>query len=672
MSPFSQVADYIIEHVDWITKSWVEAIRHQPDIHSAESLTYRQIVDHLPYLCHDLADRLRAAGVQPTPAEAQHARTHGVHRWEQGYKLDELIRESGILRHVFVVECLDAFRRTVPEFDMQSRTELATVIHRFFDDMLMKSAQQFAKEQESGLIASRQNTQGILESALDSIVVMGEDGFVREWNPAAERMFGYKREEVIGKELASLIIPEELRDRHRLGLAHYLKSGEGPLLGQRIEVEAIGARGKRLLVELAITPARIDEKAVFTAYLRDITERVQTERRREAQYAIASLLAGDVPLSETAPAILETVAKSGAWVFSALWLADADGQLKCYTTWQADGAGAENFAAETMSRTLKRGEGVPGSVLLSGKPVWIADAARQEEFTRRREAAASDLHGVLVFPLTGSSGRNGVIEILSHSILSPDEDLLRLVDSLGIQVGLYLERKQTEEELHRQKEAAEAANMAKDRFLAALSHELRTPLTPVLMWACVASGDETLDPSMREDVRMVCRNIELEARLIDDLLDLTRITQGKLQLKLQKCDAHLLLEHALEIVRSQITAKRIQLELDLTASNHRIEGDPTRIQQVFWNLLKNAQKFTPEGGRISVRSFDSAPDVLAFEISDTGRGIDPDLMPRLFTAFQQGAPSGEGLGLGLAICRAVVEMHGGKISARSNGAGQGA
>ena len=672
-SHFSKLADYIVENVDSITKSWVEAIEHQPDIRSTEGLTYRQVVDHLPYLCHDLADRLRNVGVETTADEAHHARVHGIHRWEQGYKLDEVIRESGIIRHVFAVKCLDAFQRHLPEFDAQARLETETVIHRFFDDVLIQSAQQFADEQTKALTASRQNTEGILASALDSIIVMGEDGLVREWNPAAERMFGYSREQAIGRELARLIIPEELRDRHRKGLAHYLATGEGPLLGRRIEVNAIGAHDRRILVELAITPARIDDKAVFTAYLRDITERVQAERRREAQYAIASLTSGEAPLHETASRVLETIGTSGPWVVGALWLVQPDGSLTCQETWQAPDSKVDAFARATAARKLARGEGVPGEVIASGKPVWLADAAVDARFARREVAMANNLHGTLMFPLTGSSGRNGVIEMLSHSVISPDEDLLRLVESLGIQVGLYIERKHVEEELHRQKEAAEAANLAKDRFLAALSHELRTPLTPVLMWACVTSGDETLDPALREDIRMVCRNVELEARLIDDLLDLTRITQGKLQLKLQTCDANRLVEHAVDIVRSQIAAKNIQLTLDLQASEHQIQGDPTRVQQVFWNLLKNAQKFTPENGRITIRSYDAAPGVLAFDITDTGRGIDPELMPKLFNAFQQGAvPTGEGLGLGLAICRAIVEMHGGNISASSNGPGQGA
>jgi two-component system CheB/CheR fusion protein len=192
------------------------------------------------------------------------------------------------------------------------------------------------------------------------------------------------------------------------------------------------------------------------------------------------------------------------------------------------------------------------------------------------------------------------------------------------------------------------------------------------MWACAAIEDDKLEPDFKEGLRMICRNVELEARLIDDLLDLTRINRGKLQLNLQPCRADQLLEHALEIVRSQMTSKRLHTSVDLHATNHAIMADPTRIQQVFWNVLKNAAKFTPEGGSIAIRSYDATPGTLVFEITDTGEGMDADVMPRLFTAFEQGRSNGEGLGLGLAISKAILDMHGGTIAAANRADRRGA
>ena len=162
----------------------------------------------------------------------------------------------------------------------------------------------------------------ILSSALDCIITMDAHGRVLEFNPAAERVFGYTRAQAVGQELAELIIPPELRERHRRGLAHYLATGEGPVLDRRIEIAAVRADGVEILVELAITAFRIDDAPVFTAYLRDITERVRTERRRAAQYNIVSLLAGAWSLAEAGEQILQTIARSGNWIFGSIWLCE--------------------------------------------------------------------------------------------------------------------------------------------------------------------------------------------------------------------------------------------------------------------------------------------------------------------------------------------------------------
>jgi signal transduction histidine kinase len=227
-------------------------------------------------------------------------------------------------------------------------------------------------------------------------------------------------------------------------------------------------------------------------------------------------------------------------------------------------------------------------------------------------------------------------------------------------------------EVRHQKSEAYAANEAKDKFLAMLSHELRTPLDPILMWSNAILETEETSPQLKEDARMIRRNVELEARMIDDLLDVTRISRGKLHLNLQLCDAASLLRQALEIVQAEALRRRLDIRLDLTATNHRVMVDGARIQQVFWNVLKNAKKFTPDGGTILIRSFNENEAKLVIEITDTGRGIEPDFLPKIFDTFQQGASPTGGLGLGLAISKAIVEMHGGRISASSSGKGRGA
>jgi PAS domain S-box-containing protein len=237
--------------------------------------------------------------------------------------------------------------------------------------------------------------------------------------------------------------------------------------------------------------------------------------------------------------------------------------------------------------------------------------------------------------------------------------------------------------LDREREAraeAETANHAKDRFLAVLSHELRTPLTPVLMDVAALIDDPATPDSVRPALEAARRNVELEARLIDDLLDISRVARGTLLLNRQPVDVHDLVRRALDICRGDLRGGGFELTLDLAAAESRVEGDPARLQQVLWNLLKNAVKFTPSRGLVSVRSRNEAGPAgarLVVEVSDSGVGIEPASLSRIFDAFGHGGESlssrrAGGLGLGLAISRSLAEAHGGRLTAASAGAGRGA
>ena len=223
-----------------------------------------------------------------------------------------------------------------------------------------------------------------------------------------------------------------------------------------------------------------------------------------------------------------------------------------------------------------------------------------------------------------------------------------------------------------EKIAAEKANKTKDDFLAALSHELRTPLTPALAAATYLEDNaEKLPPEFVEDVQMIKRNVKLQARLIDDLLDLTRITRGKLRLDLHVCDAHDVIRNAVEIAGSAIAAKDLKVSTKFNAKQHYIRADCIRLQQVFWNLINNAVKFTPHGGEIVIHTFNDDRDCFHFEITDNGIGIETERLNSLFRPFEQADPSVTrqfgGLGLGLAISRHLIELHGGTIEAESRG-----
>jgi PAS domain S-box-containing protein len=267
-----------------------------------------------------------------------------------------------------------------------------------------------------------------------------------------------------------------------------------------------------------------------------------------------------------------------------------------------------------------------------------------------------------------------------HVVYVPERNASGAVVGLVAVVTEITARKLAELGLERARDEALAASRAKDDFLAALSHELRTPLNPVLLLATEAAADPTLPESVRADFDTISRNVMLEARLIDDLLDLTRITRGKLSLDLRNTDVHTILEDAVADVRVELNLKQIALSLDLRASERVVRGDPVRLRQIFWNVLKNAVKFTPVGGKIMVGTATADADRrLVVWISDTGIGLTEQELGRVFQSFVQGDHAANGgshkfggLGLGLAISRMLVELHAGNIRAESAGRDRGA
>jgi PAS domain S-box-containing protein len=271
--------------------------------------------------------------------------------------------------------------------------------------------------------------------------------------------------------------------------------------------------------------------------------------------------------------------------------------------------------------------------------------------------------------LRGRSGEEIPVNFTASRLSLSDQNVICLVVT-----DLTLQK--LDEELRLAKEVAERANLAKDGFLAALSHELRTPLTPALMAVSALQQDKTLSSRAQADLAMIRRNIVLETRLIDDLLDLTRISHNKLELLKVPLDLHNVLQNSIDVCISSIEAKNLDLSLNLTAKDTDTLGDIVRLLQVFWNVIRNATKFTPIGGAIWISSSNPRPGILGVTIADSGIGFEPADAEKLFESFRQvgdwATRRTDGLGLGLAISRAIVNAHGGRIWAESPGPNLGA
>jgi signal transduction histidine kinase len=303
----------------------------------------------------------------------------------------------------------------------------------------------------------------------------------------------------------------------------------------------------------------------------------------------------------------------------------------------------------------------------------LGESTNGLEFYRSLQSQGYDVPAILV---TGFGDETRVVEAMRAGV----RDFIPKTQNFVELVVPTVDRVMKQVRSERQLLEAEAASRAKDHFLATLSHELRTPLTPVLALVSALQRDERLPQDVQEDIAVIFRNIELEARLIDDLLDVTRIARGKLELQFDTRDIRPIIEHAIKTCCAHEAAeKMIVCHEELADGEHTARVDAGRLTQVFWNLLKNAIKFTPVGGRIFVRSRRESIEGaswVAVEIQDTGIGITPEALPRIFDAFVQGdrkiTQRFGGLGLGLAISKAIMDAHGGTISAQSTGQGEGA
>ena len=424
-----------------------------------------------------------------------------------------------------------------------------------------------------------------------------------------------------------------------------------------------------------------EERAKF---IRAQAARKEAEARQERLAFLAdasNVLAGSLELHDTFQNLAHLVVPRLA-DFCIIDIADENGTLQQVAVAHRDPAQAARLEHLKEHYPADLGTRHGGTrVFQTGKSEMCCDLTEevlQDLFEReedRQLIRALEARSYTAVPLRARDRVLGAITMVNTTAqraCGPNE--LSLAEELAQRAALALDNAGLYKAAQKAREEAERANLAKDRFLAMLSHELRTPLTPVLTSLLAFETEDDVPDSIRPTLQMIRRNVELEARLIDDLLDLTRISKGKVQLSPEIVDAHELLHNAIEICQTDIDHKQQSLELDLSASSVRLEADPARVQQIFWNLIKNAVKFTPRGGKLTIRTFnDDGASELLVEVSDTGVGIDADSLPKIFKAFEQGerAKMG-GLGLGLAISKALVETHHGRISAHSAGRDQGA
>jgi PAS domain S-box-containing protein len=478
------------------------------------------------------------------------------------------------------------------------------------------------------LETSRDHYAELFDNAPVCFITLTQTGVIREINLPGARLLSPRQLLLRGVPLITFVAPEE--SRNFLTHLRLCRNNSDPTRALSVELKLARKPGEKpVFIELVSLPSMENEpgRAIFKSVFRDITE---IKQMREVHRWLAAIV------ESSADAIIGR---------------DLDGKII------------------SCNRGTERLFGY-GSAELVGQPMaLLAPPELQDE---ERQILQRLRQGEKIEPYeTIRRRKNGTLLPVSLTI-SPIRDHRGKIIGISNIVHDISHRKESERKMDESLARERAANHAKDDFLAALSHELRTPLNPALLLASDGARNADFSPQARRDFDIIRNNVELEARLIDDMLDLTRITRGKLTLEKKPVDIHAALHDAVGTVRSDLAQKKIELVLDLDAGKPVVTGDAVRLRQIFWNILKNAVKFTPAGGKIAVKTSDSPGDKIVVTITDTGMGLEPKEIERIFGAFAQGTHQFGGLGLGLAISRAVVEMHAGSIRAESLGKGKGA
>lgn len=533
------------------------------------------------------------------------------------------------------------------------------------------------KQDELALRRSQSELTDFFDNASVGLHWVAADGTILRANQAELDMLGYQRDEYVGRNIIDF---------------HYDREVIEDILERLREGEVLRDFEARLRCkDGSLKTVRIDSSAYFEdgkfvhsrGFTRDITERRRTEHRLALQYAITRIVSRSMDFVEGTHEILETVCESLGWQVGVLWsVYHQEKVLRCVDIWHTPVIDLTEFELACVTTPFDKGSGLPGRIWESGKPVWIPNLRKDRNFLRGPIAERSGLRAGFGFPILLGGEVIGVIEFFSQEIRQPDRELLEMIGSVGSQIGQFQERKRAEEKLAhllvRERSAraeAEKANRLKDEFLATLSHELRTPLNAVIGWSRMLKSGKLDSESTTHAIDVIERNAWAQKQIIEDILDVSRVITGKLQLHLGPVDLVTVVNAALDAVRPAFDAKEIKVETHYEEGLKIVAGDADRLQQVVWNLLSNASKFTPARGSVGI-SVTQDGTYAEIQVSDTGPGIAPDFLPHVFERFRQEDGSTTrmhgGLGLGLAIVRHLVELHGGLIAAENGSVRSGA
>jgi PAS domain S-box-containing protein len=537
------------------------------------------------------------------------------------------------------------------------------------------------RRSEQALWQSEQRFKSVLENSLDCIYRFNlQTGRYEYISPAAERTTGYSPEELMAQDAPTalaMIHPEDLPGM-LAGLAHADRTGEARLAYRQ---RAKDGDYRWISNHLSVTQDGSGRPLYRDGSLRDITQSKHQEAQLERLtrlYAVLSrvneVIVRTHDATELYRQVCRIVAEEGHWPL--VWIGLVQGQRVRPVAWS--GRASAYLDGIRVEVDGKYGQGPTGTSVREDRPV-VNDDFDTNPSTQPWGAAAIS-HGLRAsasFPLRHQQRVIGTFALYANEPGTFDPQQVRLIDALSADLSYALDKMVQEQELRQSEQSLREADQRKNEFLAVLSHELRNPLAPVRNSLCILDRPDATDEQVRRAKSVIGRQIGQMARLVDDLLDVTRITRGKIRVQRAPLELTALLERTAEDHRSEFMAAGVELELHTGEKRVWVEADAARIAQAVGNLLQNAAKFTGRGGRVSL-SLEEDPErrMAVIRVRDTGIGIEPELLRRLFEPFSQADSSLDrsqgGLGLGLALVKGFAELHGGTVEARSEGLGRGA
>jgi PAS domain S-box-containing protein len=552
-----------------------------------------------------------------------------------------------------------------------------------------KAVRTTAQEVAAAVSESEARLRVTLASIGDAIIATDDDGRVTLMNGVAETLTGWTRVDAIGRPLRDVlvIVNEETRQPVENPVSRVLR--EGKITGLANHTVLISKAGREIPIDDSAAPIRASDDRLVGAVMvfRDVTGRRHAERERAALLEQERVARAE---AERATRMLQHVHRVTEMAFTTV---STDGLMRellagVRTALATDTAtillftedgrhlipvssdGLRELVAEEMR--IPRGRGVAGRIASSEAGMIFDDLAEAEVLSPFLRDRVKSLIGA---PLRVGDRVIGAIHVGSSAPRQFTEDDLGLLRLVADRVAVAIERARLHEAEHAARREAEAANRTKDQFLAMLSHELRSPLNAIVGWVNVFRARKGEPDAARGAAEVIERNSRLLIKLVDDLLDVSRIVAGRLEMRPERVEVVPLVQEILETMRPAAAAKHVAVESVVDASSGAVWGDPARLHQTVGNLVANAIKFTPAGGMVEVR-VQGGESHVQITVSDTGQGITPEFLPHVFERFRQEDPGAArtqgGLGLGLAIVRHLVEAHGGTVDAESPGQGQGA